>query len=133
MPKALKIANSMTNSLMPFYEGGESLYLEFDFKDVLAEPYDVRLGRWERRFAIGAATPAEIVADLGGEPIADAKFASMRFIERKYVPLHMAEEVSAKQPPPAINGEVNENKIAEKLKQLLQTELDNRDENEETE
>jgi len=132
MPKALKIANAMTNSLMPFYEGGEALYLEFDFKDVLAEPYDVRLGRWERRFAIGAATPAEIVADLGGEPVEDTTLANMRFIDRKYVPLHMAEEVSSKEPAPSANGEVDEDKVTKKLKELIQTEFDEREDQDDT-
>ena len=126
VPKALKIANSMTNSLMPFYKDGEDLYLEFDFKDVLAEPYDVRLGRWERRFAIGAATPEEIVADLGGDIIKDTKLASMRFVDRKYVPLHLVEEASSKEPAP--NNDVDDTKITEKLKKLIQTEIDQRDE-----
>ena len=91
LPKAKKIANALTYSLVSLYENGENLYLEYDFHDVLAEPYDVRLGQWERRFAFGGATIKEIVEDLGGTPV-DAEYATWRFVKSNYIPLHILEK-----------------------------------------
>ena len=126
-PKAKKIANALTNSLMPLYKDGEKLYLEFDFKDLLAEPYDVRLGRWERAFAIGSATIGEIVADLGGTKIED-EWANKRFIDRKYIPLDIVNEVLLKTGQTQVEPNTDDVKKAfEEVKEQLR-ELQDRDE-----
>ena len=93
MPKARRIANALTYKLLPqFANADQNYYFEFDFSDVTAEPYDVRLNRWVKLFAMGVATPNEIAADLLGVTH-DVEGADTVYVDSRFVPIGEASQL----------------------------------------
>lgn len=91
MPKARRIQNALTRKLLPMFGGDDDYeyYFEFDFSEVTAEPYDVKMNRYEKLFALGVVTPNEIAADLTGMTH-DSEEANMLYVNKSYVPIDQA-------------------------------------------